>query len=237
MPAAYWLDLTTEDFRTRDMHRTIAVLPVAAVEQHGPHLPVGVDTFINQGYLARAAALVPEDLDVLVLPIQAVGKSNEHLAFPGTLTLSAETVIRAWTEIGESVHRAGVPQARLPQLARRQRRRHRHRRARAARPPRDARGERGLAPARLSARPLLARGDPPRHPWRRCRNLADARLPPADRADGRGAELRAGDDRDGTALQAPLGNPADRLRLDEPGPQSHRRDGRGGQGHGAEGRG
>ncbi len=107
MPARSWLDLSTEDFRTRDMSRTIAVLPVAAIEQHGPHLPVGVDTLINEGYLARTRALVPEDLDVLFLPVQAVGKSNEHLAFPGTITLTAETVIRAWTEIGESVHRAG----------------------------------------------------------------------------------------------------------------------------------
>lgn len=107
MPARSWLDLTTEDFRSRDMSRAIAVLPIAAVEQHGPHLPVGVDTFINEGYLARMMELVPDELDVLVLPVQAVGKSNEHLAFPGTITLSAETAIRAWTEIGESVRRAG----------------------------------------------------------------------------------------------------------------------------------
>lgn len=107
MPARPWVDLTTEDFRTRDMSRAIAVLPVAAVEQHGPHLPVGVDTYIAGGYLARTMPLVPDELDILVLPVQAVGKSNEHLAFPGTLTLSAETLIRAWTEIGESVARAG----------------------------------------------------------------------------------------------------------------------------------
>jgi creatinine amidohydrolase len=107
MPARSWLDLSTEEFRARDMSRAIAVLPVAAVEQHGPHLPVGVDTFINEGYLGRARALVPEELDVLFLPVQAIGKSNEHLAFPGTLTLNAETLIRAWTEIGESVNRAG----------------------------------------------------------------------------------------------------------------------------------
>jgi creatinine amidohydrolase len=107
MPARVWLDLTTEDFRSRDMSRAIAVLPVAAVEQHGPHLPVGVDAYIAEGYLARAMQLVPEDLDVLFLPVQAVGKSNEHLAFPGTLTFSAETVIRAWYDIGESVFRAG----------------------------------------------------------------------------------------------------------------------------------
>jgi creatinine amidohydrolase len=103
----FWLDLTTEDFRERDMSRTIAVLPVAAVEQHGPHLPVGVDTFIAEGYLDRVSKRVPDDLDVLFLPVQAVGKSNEHLAFPGTLSLSAATVMRAWTEIGECVFRAG----------------------------------------------------------------------------------------------------------------------------------
>src|SRR5688572_16926165 len=107
MPARPWMDLTTQEFRSRDMSRAIAVLPVAAVEQHGPHLPVGVDTYIGGGYLERAMALVPDRLDVLVLPLQAVGKSNEHLSFPGTLNLSAETAIRAWTEIGESVHRAG----------------------------------------------------------------------------------------------------------------------------------
>jgi creatinine amidohydrolase len=106
-PSRNWIDHGWQDFAAADMNRVIAVLPVAAVEQHGPHLPVGVDTHIMQGYLERAIPLVPADLDVLFLPIQAIGKSNEHLAFPGTLTLSAETVIRAWTEIGESVARAG----------------------------------------------------------------------------------------------------------------------------------
>ncbi len=107
MPATDWLSLSTEDFATRDMSRAIAVLPVAAIEQHGPHLPVGVDTLIAQGYLDRVRALAPDDLDLLFLPVQTIGKSNEHIAFPGTLTLSAETAIAAWREIGESVFRAG----------------------------------------------------------------------------------------------------------------------------------
>lgn len=108
MGARDWHSLSTAAFAARDMARTIAVLPVAAVEQHGPHLPVGVDTLIAEGYLARVRPLVPDALDVLFLPVQTIGKSNEHLAFPGTITLSAETALAAWREIGESVRRAGV---------------------------------------------------------------------------------------------------------------------------------
>lgn len=104
----FWAEMTWTDFRDADMASAIAVLPVAAIEQHGPHLPVGVDTFIMEGYLRAAVARLPADLPALFLPVQAIGKSNEHLEFPGTLTLSAETVVRAWREIGESVHRAGV---------------------------------------------------------------------------------------------------------------------------------
>jgi len=99
-----WLSLTTHEF-TSD---AIAVLPVAAVEQHGPHLPVGVDTYIAQAYLARARALLPRSSNAVFLPVQAVGASDEHRAFRGTLTLSPETALRAFIEIGESVHRAGI---------------------------------------------------------------------------------------------------------------------------------
>ena len=102
-----WAELTWTDIQALEMGGLVAVLPVAAIEQHGPHLPVGTDTLIMRGHLDQALATMPADLPVLVLPIQAVGKSNEHVEYPGTLTLSAETAIRAWTEIGESVHRAG----------------------------------------------------------------------------------------------------------------------------------
>ena len=99
--------MTWADFAAADMTRAVAVLPIAAIEQHGPHLPVGVDTHIMEGYLREAIARLPNDLNALFLPVQSIGKSNEHIAYPGTLTLSAETVIRAWTEIGESVARTG----------------------------------------------------------------------------------------------------------------------------------
>jgi creatinine amidohydrolase len=103
----FWAELTWADFHAADLSQVIAVLPVAAVEQHGPHLPVGVDSFIMAGYLDRVVKQLPDDLPVLFLPIQTIGKSDEHIEFPGTLTLTAETAIRAWTEIGESIHRAG----------------------------------------------------------------------------------------------------------------------------------
>ena len=104
----FWADLTTEDFRALDAETTVAVLPIAAVEQHGPHLPVSTDTEIANGMLREVMARMPAHLAVLVLPTQQIGKSNEHIRSPGTLTLTAETAIRAWTEIGDSVHRAGV---------------------------------------------------------------------------------------------------------------------------------
>ena len=107
MAARLWSDLTTDDLARRDMRRAVAVLPVAAIEQHGPHLPLGTDAIIAEGYLARMRERVPDDLDVLVLPVQAVGKSDEHDAFPGTLSLDTGTALAAWTGIGVGLHRAG----------------------------------------------------------------------------------------------------------------------------------
>lgn len=103
-----WWDLTTRDFADRDMRHGVALLPVAAVEQHGPHLPLRVDAAINAGIVQAARALVPEDVNLLVLPAQSVGKSDEHIDFPGTLTIAHETLGRVWFDLGHSVHRAGV---------------------------------------------------------------------------------------------------------------------------------
>ena len=103
-----WQDFRAPEYRAIDPMRTIAILPTAAIEQHGPHLPVGTDTIINQGLCDLLAARCPDDLDLRLLPVLAVGKSNEHLWAPGTLTLTAATALAAWTEIGLSVARAGV---------------------------------------------------------------------------------------------------------------------------------
>jgi len=104
----YWSQLTTRDFAALDVAATVAVLPLGATEQHGPHLPLGVDTVLADGIVAAALPLLPAELPVLFLPTQQIGLSPEHARFAGTLTLSAETVIRMWNEIGAGVARAGV---------------------------------------------------------------------------------------------------------------------------------
>ena len=101
-----WTELKTTEFAALPPE-TVAVLPVAAVEQHGPHLPVCVDACINESLLELALGKA-YDLPALLLPMQPIGKSNEHLGFAGTLTLSTDTVVRLWTELGESVRRSGV---------------------------------------------------------------------------------------------------------------------------------
>ncbi len=108
LPSRFWTQLSLRDMRAHDMSRVIAILPIAAVEQHGPHLPLGVDAMIMEGCIERVAARLPDDLDVVFLPIQSVGVSTEHRDFPGTLTLTNETASRLLCEIAEGVLRAGV---------------------------------------------------------------------------------------------------------------------------------
>ncbi len=103
----FWAEMTWTDIQARDMARAIAVLPVAATEQHGPHLPLGTDTFIMESYIAKVVERLPEELPVLFLPVQNCGLSIEHTDFPGTLSLPAEPLISAWTKLCECVHRAG----------------------------------------------------------------------------------------------------------------------------------
>ena len=119
-----------------------------------------------------------------ILPVQAIGKSNEHIEFPGTLTFSHETVIRAWTEIGDSVARAGCRKlvfinshgGNVPVIdivARELRVNHKMLAVHAAW------HRLGLPDGLFSPRGARAR-----HPRRRGRDLADARLPAADGEDG-----------------------------------------------------
>lgn len=107
LPTRYWQDLPWPAFRDLPSN-TVAVLPVASIEQHGPHLPVAVDTVIGNGVIARTLSVLPAECPVLVLPTQCVANSVEHLRFPGTITTTPETLLNLVVDIGASVARAGV---------------------------------------------------------------------------------------------------------------------------------
>jgi creatinine amidohydrolase len=108
IPPRDWTDIHWPDIARAGPARWIAVLPLAATEQHGPHLPLGTDVMIANAYLARVRQLLPAEIPATFLPVQPIGVSTEHLAYPGTLSLPAETALKAWTALGESVARAGL---------------------------------------------------------------------------------------------------------------------------------
>ncbi|MCY4463302.1 MAG: creatininase family protein [Albidovulum sp.] len=106
--AKNWMEFRAAEFKDLDPMRTIAVLPTAAIEQHGPHLPVGTDALIGEGMLAESRRIIPEDMDVRILPLQAIGKSNEHIWSVGTLSLTVGAALSSWAEIGLSASRSGI---------------------------------------------------------------------------------------------------------------------------------
>ena len=108
LPHRFWADYTAQDFAALDRGALVAVLPVGAIEQHGPHLPLSVDRDILDGIIAASLPMIPDDCPALFLPTCAVGKSDEHARYAGTLTFSAATLIAMWSEIGASVAAAGV---------------------------------------------------------------------------------------------------------------------------------
>lgn len=103
----YWADLKAPDFTTLDPD-TVAILPLGATEQHGPHLPLSVDTTLTEAVLARSLPLWPAEVSALILPTLTVTKSNEHLNHPGTLTYSARTLLAMLDDIAASVARTPV---------------------------------------------------------------------------------------------------------------------------------
>jgi creatinine amidohydrolase len=108
LPPRDWTDIRWPEVAAAGAARWIAVLPLAATEQHGPHLPVGTDVMIAQAYLARVRELLPDNIPATFLPLQPVGISTEHIDYPGTLTLPTEVALKTWMALGESVARAGI---------------------------------------------------------------------------------------------------------------------------------
>jgi creatinine amidohydrolase len=108
LPPRDWTDTSWAEIGAGAAAHWIAVLPLAATEQHGPHLPVGTDVMIAQAYLQRVRELLPSTLPVTFLPLERIGISTEHVDFQGTVTLSTEAALKSWMATGESVARAGV---------------------------------------------------------------------------------------------------------------------------------
>ncbi len=100
-------EMTSPEVDALDREGTIVVLPVAAHEQHGAHLPVGTDSIIVKGVLDSFEGKLEKGREVLLLPTLEIGKSNEHMGFCGTLTLSLTTLAAVVIDVARSVARHG----------------------------------------------------------------------------------------------------------------------------------
>ncbi len=99
--------LTSPDIAALDKHKGVLILPIGAIEQHGPHLPVHTDTLLATRVLEAALAALPASVNAWMLPTLPYGKSNEHTGFAGTFTLSAATLTAVVRELAESAVASG----------------------------------------------------------------------------------------------------------------------------------
>lgn len=107
-PTRDWTAIRWADVDKTAVSNWIAVLPLAATEQHGPHLPLETDTLIAKAYLARVREIMPKSIPAVFLPIEQVGISTEHKDFPGTQTLSTDAALKSWMALGDSIAAAGI---------------------------------------------------------------------------------------------------------------------------------
>ena len=107
MPSVMWKELTAEDLRAKAAENAIVVLPVASMEQHGPHLPVGVDTFLCEGVCKAGAELAVSDVPVVVAPTLWCGMAEHHMTFGGTFTFDIPTYMAVLRAFLVSIKRHG----------------------------------------------------------------------------------------------------------------------------------
>ena len=104
----WWQTLTTVEASRVALADPVVVLPVAAIEQHGPHLPLSTDLDIGLGLLSEAFGRIPEDFPAWALPPQAIGCSREHARFAGTLSVEPEQLSALIEATGEVLAHIGV---------------------------------------------------------------------------------------------------------------------------------
>ncbi len=107
MPSVMWKELTAEDLRAKVAANAIVVLPVASMEQHGPHLPVGVDTFLVEAVCKGGAEIAVKDVPVVVAPTLWCGMAEHHMAFGGTFTFDIPTYMAVLSAFLTSIKRHG----------------------------------------------------------------------------------------------------------------------------------
>lgn len=103
-----WIDHTSSELKALASQPAVVILPLGATEQHGPHLPVGVDTFLVEAFIQEAMTHLQANDPVVVLPTLQVGVSTEHLNFPGTLSLSPELALSWCKSAGQALAQCGV---------------------------------------------------------------------------------------------------------------------------------
>lgn len=107
-PTAHWAALTSVELEAWAKRDAVALIPTAAIEQHGPHLPLSTDIDIGLGLIDSAAKELDGELPLLILPTIAPAASDEHLSYPGTLSLGAVGTERAILAAGEAVAAIGI---------------------------------------------------------------------------------------------------------------------------------
>lgn len=114
MTNRHFIELAQTEITTRISHTSILIQPLGAVEQHGAHLPLATDLLVAQAVAQAAVQRYGEELDLWLLPPLAYTKSNEHADFPGTIWLSATTVLSVLDDLGRSI--AATPATKLVML-------------------------------------------------------------------------------------------------------------------------
>ena len=109
MTVLHWVELGREAL-SRTLPEAIVLLPTGSVEQHGPHLPTGTDTFLSLEVCERAAELAAASIkrDILMAPAIPIGASDHHLPFGGTISLKPETFFAVLLDVLLSIHAAGA---------------------------------------------------------------------------------------------------------------------------------
>lgn len=104
----WWSDFSQEEFSKLDADKVIAILPLAATEQHGPHLPATTDADIMDGMLARVVEQLPSEMDVRIFPVIRIGASDEHIRFAATQSISSQKLIDLIVEHGKQANNCGI---------------------------------------------------------------------------------------------------------------------------------